>query len=291
MSEDFPQEAINRAAHNVVDGQSSESQPLPEAAPSPHLEDLDLPTTLAEASETDPYPLSRAIDLRYGDSLVKLCSYGVELTPQEVDSIKRTLDRAVALTKGKIIERVRLIACGPSAAFRDSAPTGKPGHKITGGAQANKRRLLLNIDDLRTNYPDFAEINQRWFDSSVSQLEFVLAHELAHPIDFNTQQDLINNGHSGNKDDIPGQTDEDRMNVLAAFNWPVPLPSVEPPPTKRARANPREDFAESFAIICLGGRTEGLKYRLDRILKTIQNAQGSEQPVFEAKVQEQELLR
>jgi hypothetical protein len=213
------------------------------------------------------------------------------LSDDEHEAFSDTLHKISNLTEGKIHSRIKgIILCGDGVL--DDKSVGEFNHS-TGV-------MLINISEARRFKGVMPPRYAPFFapGDALLPLKILTAHELGHAMDIKTIEEaeahildvnphrrgyrtMAPNGIIGASsfDVLPGwtaaiakgdygDTNQWHFNVTEATEF------GEAPPTEYAYEEPREDNAESFAIIALGGNTSSMKIRHKLVLQTMELAEG-----------------
>lgn len=209
-----------------------------------------------------------------------------KLTDQEQASIVKVFNAVAQYTGGKIFDRISGIALVPKESF--------PAQTV-GDYQAATGVLRINAEALRDKQ-DMGRYDEYFEEGQTNWFEVVLAHELGHPMDINSLQEA--DAHGLDRDRINWQAFGGFTNDFSSFqelagwaaikggadqifktDWEFNAEDglTECVPTEYAGTAPNEDFAETFAITVLGGNVSSLPIRRQKLIETVQKAQGNTQ--------------
>lgn len=231
-----------------------------------------------------------------GDGRVEIlnCS-GRELTDIEKESIVKVFGAVSSLTGGKIYDRVKGIVFAPDEDFdsKEVDYTNEP-QKIIGDFNHGSGIVRMNADYIQS--AENAERYSPYFDGQpVDIFEMILAHELGHAMDIKTLQEVDQHGIDKTKQEWSsfGEITGDFSSFQQLAGWLATQKVVgktgllrenvwsfdesettECAPTNYGGTKPHEDFAETFAIIAMGGDRSKLPARYEQLAKTIQIAEG-----------------
>lgn len=209
------------------------------------------------------------------------------LSDEEKESTAKVFNMVSNYTSGKLYDRVKGVIMVTSEQLGDN---------VMGDYQAASGVLRMNIDALRAK-DELGRYKEFFVEGDTSWYEIVFAHELGHAMDITNTTEL--EAHDIDKDQVPGwqafggfTTDFSGFHALNSWNpvhtegatklapkteWVYDATNqfIECAPTDYAQTDPREDFAESFAIHVLGGDVSKIPERVKQLHITIQHATGS----------------
>lgn len=233
-----------------------------------------------------------------GDSAHQLdvlnCSSEI-LSPEEAQSIEAVLSAVASYTGSKIFDRVSGIVFIDDKHTQRSPEQVEDDKHIIGSYQNAYGVITINLSYIRQHAYQLIDRYKTYFEgTSVDLLQVVLAHELGHAMDIRTFEEL--DAHHIDKSEINwggfgGYTDD-----FSAFqkglgwkneitqdekgwdknNWSQMGEDIceELPPTNYA-TDPREDFAETFAVLALGGDSSELTVRQHKVADSLNSASGN----------------
>lgn len=184
---------------------------------------------------------------KVGVDLVNLS--GEKLTEDEQRKIQDTLVRVDNYTDGRALSDFSAIVLRKEDKFEDGF--------VGGYYQAKDGIITINMDNMREENDVASPRYKRYFpDTSASKLQVILAHEIGHSID---EQDSLLTG-------------AERSHFIDRFGWEGvekpfdkrpngECPEIIDPITDYGTTNPSEDFAETFAILAMGGDATQLPNR------------------------------
>jgi hypothetical protein len=214
------------------------------------------------------------------------------LAKEHIDSIENVFNAVANYTGNKIFSRVKGIALLPGTEFEDN---------VAGHFQASRGVIVINMDQWgRNSDSDGLGKFKRFFpDGQVNFFELILAHEMGHAMDIIDMDEVEK--HQIDKDKFAWMSFGGFTSGFSAFDdqfgWSHEVINSDPSnpfssknvhrldeaaeiewredaPTGYATEHPTEDFAESFAIIALGGETSKLQSRAKVIGETVIKASG-----------------
>lgn len=221
-----------------------------------------------------------------------------EMTEIETASIERVISAVSTLTGGKIFDRIKGIMLVPDEDLgHKSVSYSSEPLRIMGDFNYGTGIVRINLDYASST--ELQERVQKYFEpGSLSALEFILAHELGHAMDVRTIEEV--DAHGISKEDREwssiGDVTKDFSSFQQLAGWVVTKKlvdgatdkkeevwtyddtrSTECVPTNYGSTDPKEDFAESFAIVTLGGDISDLPDRYKQIAKTIHTLEGTQE--------------
>ena len=215
------------------------------------------------------------------------------LTAKEITNFEQAMAAVVQLSQGKAMDRIKgIVILGA-----DNFPEG-----VAGSFGSSNRVMTVNLDALRDDqtyideHPEISTRYDRFFKGALpSQIEITLAHELGHALDIHTKGEADKLGldktsaTNGAGQEVQGisafqndfgwqlhhveQRDFDRKNTWKIDDAEA-AESRELPLTSYAATAPGEDFAETFAIMALGGDLSSAPTRVRKIHETIAAVEG-----------------
>lgn len=245
---------------------------------------------LAEASKEG---VTDAVEITDGERVLDILNFSdTPLDDKEVIEFKDALQSVVALSKGKIFNRVAGVALLPAAHF----PAGNAASFSTYG-----RILAVNIDHLREARDFYASHDDRggryfrYFDGKEPLYKIFIAHELGHSLDISSLGESEAMGINSNE--AKGRLGTEVSGISAfqnKFGWnkyhtepgdfidkhywqlddAQASESRERPLTGYANEDPGEDFAETFGVMAAGGDVNSVPGRVRTVLQTIEQASG-----------------
>lgn len=207
------------------------------------------------------------------------------LSEAEVASVQKVFSTIAALSGGKIFERVRGVMIVPEGVLPEN---------VSGQFNKGTGVLRIGMDILRMK--NDSRFQKYFKDSDVTRFELTLAHELGHAMDIQSVEEAKahgidtesrNWGHITNFtsdfsafDDKFGWAHEsiiDERGHLSdqhTYTEEGAIECEEFVPTEYGKTSPREDFADTFAIVCMGGDTSTISQRAEVIKRTLNLAEG-----------------
>lgn len=234
------------------------------------------PWAATEAGLTAEKSLREVFSFESGREAVDIinCS-DLNLSPEETVTITQVIGQANALSGGRLLSRITCITLENNDQFEDG---------IMGGFRPSTGVVRLNLEWARSVIAGQQQITKRYepyFPDQVhNPIELGLAHELGHAVDLLFPSEFEDHGldrkHQRNRpsgfqqyfsrSDSVQQTEVSQAATMPETGIDCP----EQPPTDYAQTNPLEDFAETFTIICLNGKTDSLPERKARMAEHIQ---------------------
>lgn len=176
-----------------------------------------------------------------GDASIDILNLSDEpLSEDEYSKLEDTLRRVDAYTGGRIFGEMKGIAFRKSDRF---------GEGMAGEYAVAHRFASINIDDIRAKHDEpQARYAQYFPGTNLSRFQITLAHELGHGVDVRgfMMQDP-------NQSHFNGKLGWENVDAPYDDNKPQECPADLQPITDYAGNSPSEDFAETFAIIVMGG--------------------------------------
>lgn len=241
-----------------------------------------LPSDLRETVESGTKDGLLVKNPESDDALEVLNISDQELSFEEQEEITQCLQNIANFTGNKVFERVNGIVLADSSHF-DERVLG--GHYTYGGGV-----ITINLQELRKISEDRAnKYNKRYekyFENPQSPLAITIAHEVGHAMDIiNVDEaekygvknisEKITNAFGGITGDFSifddrlgwdgGGLKRDEKDVWTR-DWRIdPAQEIElreESPTDYGKKDPKEDFAETFAILSLGGKRSFMPNRL-----------------------------
>jgi len=211
-------------------------------------------------------PLKERYSLTSGQKSTDLLNFTDQaLTDSEIAEITEAVSAVATLTGGRIFNRTNGIAL----ISKDGM-----GINTAGSFNAYDPVVLVNMDCVRqpTNdsYGPFAA--KIYPGKKVTMIQHILAHEYGHSMDLTYLSELEAHGIDQSKVEVGWG---DKTGEMCVFKDSFSPETDEAGPTRRAReAGEKEDFAESFAIVALGGDISSIPSRYRAIASTIELAEG-----------------
>lgn len=205
------------------------------------------------------------------------------LSDDELAHIKSTIASVNAFTGGRLLARLGCVVFDRKERFKEG---------IIGGMELSGSTLSINLDKLRENVRLGTPLNKRYQEyfpnGGVDDIDVILAHELGHAVDISTTEEVESYGIRPNDQLYMGPRSVSAFQSgLGWVNHPVKgdggyveqdsweftgndeLVCPENLPTSYAAHGPREDFAETFAILALNGDRRQLQARYGLIVEHI----------------------
>ena len=222
------------------------------------------------------------------------------LSSEEQQAVQAALQHVASYTGNKVFDRAAGIILASGDHFEEDS---------AGLYNFMDRTVRVNMDVVRKD-ASLANRYKKYFDegANIGFLEVIIAHELGHSMDINTLDEVQThgidkdsyhwNGFSNRSSDFSvfdnkfGWTHHIEKPLVSDPSTPD-LPAVEKrqtvhrmddamesecgeySPTGYGRSDPKEDFAESFAIAALGGDTSKFSARTKVIAEALAQAEGS----------------
>lgn len=203
------------------------------------------------------------------------CSEAV-LTEQEEQELTDAIQEVANFTGSKIFDRVRGVVLRQKDRF---------GEDDAGAYWMAANIVSINLEAIRAVNNELSDRYKPFFTNSEnppSRLAIILAHELGHSMDLNLFNDhvevdedgrpLLRSGASVFDGKFGWELDPNGDNVWVNNSGLETECHEEVPTDYAARTNPNEDFAETFAIMALGGDMTKLTQRQKIVSDTIQSA-------------------
>lgn len=225
-----------------------------------------------------------------GQSLDVLNCSSEELSPKEQELISNTIQSVANFTGNKIFEHVRGVLMSKSDRFQSNS---------VGAYMPTTKIIRINIDWIRDKIRSSQE-NPRYdkYIGSGHFFEATLAHELGHAMDITTLSEAKKAGiqTEGKHTSVIGDTTADFSLFDDQFGWvggnvvrdsngrgtrdwhidpALEIECHEFSPTSYGTVNPKEDFAETFAIMALGGRRDLVPLRATQLAEGLQTLYGA----------------
>ncbi len=236
-----------------------------------------------------------------GDKSLDILNCTTEaLTLNEQQAIQAAMQHVASYTGNKVFDRAAGIILASGDHFQENS---------AGFYNFMDRTVRVNMDVVRQD-ATLATRYQKYFadDANVGFLEVIIAHELGHSMDINTLDEVALHGIDKDSyhwngfnnrssdfsvfDDKFGWTHHVEKPLASDPKYPDTPPTEKPQtvhrindamesecgeysPTGYGRSDPKEDFAESFAIAALGGDTSKFGSRTKVIAEALTLAEGS----------------
>ena len=210
------------------------------------------------------------------------------LTQEEQAAVLRVMESVANFTGNKIFDRTRGVVLADSKHFNKDA--------LGLHSTYSQGIISINLEDIRqlvqNGSKDYVGRYEQYLpgDSAPEDtLAIVLAHELGHAMDIRTTDEArkmgvetegkLTNAMGGMTGDFSlfdeglgwsdGSVVFDPDKKTHVRQWKIdPAQEVElreQSPTNYGKLNPREDLAETFAILALGGKRDQLPHRLQKL--------------------------
>ncbi len=245
--------------------------------------------SLAETAVTTK--LKEVFRVNDGEKTLDILNCTDEPLPEhEHQAIERTMSAVINFTGGKLLDRVKGVV------LVHSDELGKPNASADFDPISGVARI--NIDEIRSDEGKVFYRYEPYFRGreDITALEPILAHELGHAMDVRYIEEV--EAHGINKDKTQwsaygGNTHGYFSAFQENFGWESTVVTDEKglkqnkwnvdvaqevecrefTPTGYSRISPQEDFAETFAIMALGGNMASMPQRYKKIAETIQLAE------------------
>lgn len=216
------------------------------------------------------------------------------LTDKEVQDFEHAMEAVVKLSQGKAMSRIKgIVVLG-----KESFPEG-----VAGSFGSSNRILVINLDAMRDDqhyqddHPEASTRYHRFFRNKAtpSVIEIIVTHELGHALDVHKTQEAVNLDLDVSSATVHLGTEVQGVSAFQnSFGWNLhhverrdydnsntwklddakASESGELPMTNYGTTTPGEDFAETFAIMALGGDMSTAPSRERLVHKTIEAIEG-----------------
>ncbi|MEK7095971.1 MAG: hypothetical protein AAB896_01630 [Patescibacteria group bacterium] len=211
-------------------------------------------------------PLKEKYSLKSSQKSTDLLNFTDQtLTGSEITEITEAVSAVATLTGGAIFNRTNGIAL----VSKDGMEPG-----TAGSFNPYDPAVLINMDSVRQppndSYGLFAA--KIYPGKKITMVQHILAHEYGHSMDLTYLSELEAHGIDQSRVETGWG---DKTGEMCVFKDSFSPEANEAGPTRRAReAGEKEDFAESFAIVALGGDISAIPSRYQAIANTIKLAEG-----------------
>jgi hypothetical protein len=215
-----------------------------------------------------------------------------DLTPEQQQSMAKVFGAVSTFTGGKIFDRIKGIVLAPDEDFeKRTVGKDKKLKSVLGIIQIENGVISINIDRILEDKSTFERYAKYLEGIDTDLFEVTLAHELGHAMDIKSMQEV--KAHDLDTERISWSWHHDFSTFQEMAGWLAVKgggafatktewsfngdETIECVPTDYGLTNPKEDFAETFAIAALGGDLSSMPERQKKLAETIQKAQGEGQ--------------